>query len=369
MKRNRTRTYLEAAAALCGVAALAACAHLLPRPTTHYDFSHKLHAKKLEIACLKCHAGVEASVDVKRRHSPTQKVCAECHEQEVGGRNCGRCHTNPEVLARARSREGLPRPDTMSHLKFAHASHMSRVDNDCTVCHEAILASTKPRGGALPDMDVCMQCHQDMYDRLQCNQCHVDLGDPKYQPKLVRFVHRGNWLRNHHLQAEQQGYATCQQCHLESFCSDCHSAVDNKIKMSGKWPRRVDRQFIHRGDWIDRHPVRARLDSQACLACHRINTCNDCHRRSGLQVVKSGLSILGGHPIVRVAAGGHDTSPAALSKIRLNIVECAGCHESRQPICLNCHSDDTLAINPHPPGFDPQLSRTKRAVCRKCHRS
>lgn len=368
MISHRSRTLVQLTIALTAVAALAACVHLLAKPAAHYEFSHKLHAAELEQPCLKCHATIEGAIDLKVRNTPSQKVCQECHEQEIAGRDCGRCHQDTAALARAKRDEGVPRLDPMEHLDYSHADHLPRVNGDCLACHNQILTSTRFEEGLLPGMDTCMTCHEEMYDQLQCSQCHVDLGDPRYQPSISRFTHKGDWLANHHLHAEQRGYSTCQQCHLESFCSDCHSAVDNQVKLSTKWPRRVDRQFIHRGDYLSRHPIDARRDSQSCLGCHRINTCKDCHDKSGVRVVQSGLDVFGGHPIVSVTSGGHATDPASLSEIRRSIVECAGCHEGSSPTCLRCHAETTLRINPHPPGFESQFGRTERAVCRQCHR-
>jgi hypothetical protein len=351
---------------------LAACLHIFRQPPEHFHFSHKLHAVDNEIACLDCHDGIPAATNERTRDLPTFEVCQQCHEQQIAGKDCGTCHSDAETLANAKRKGATPQPVRYDHtLNFSHQAHLERVDNDCLVCHDRILKATRISNKQLPTMEPCMSCHQEDYDQLQCSKCHTDLSDPRYRPELARFSHRGDWLRNHQLHSEQQNLTACAQCHQETFCSDCHSGVDNQVKPSVKWPRRTDRHFIHRGDYVSRHPIDAQRDVQQCLACHRINTCTDCHARSGVRWVQGGPDPWGGnHPLVSVTGGFHDTSPAAIATIRRNIVECAGCHEGRRPVCINCHGDmgaGGLGINPHPPGFDSTFNPTNERVCRKCH--
>jgi len=336
---------------------------------SHFPFSHKLHVVENEIDCTTCHGDIPQAADMGQHHLPSQgEVCVQCHDGPIAGIDCASCHKDAATLAAAAKDPGVARIPAPQVAGFSHAAHVKRVDGDCATCHSAIKASTAPGDGHRPTMDVCMQCHQEDYDNLACGKCHADLSDPRFQPKLGRFSHQGDWLHRHGGQARTQGSATCAQCHAQTFCTDCHSATDNQVTAVTKWPRRTDRGLVHRGNYLQRHPIDARREGQTCLGCHRINSCRDCHERSGLRVVQSGISAIGGHPIVRVSAGGHDVSPRALSEIRANVVACAGCHESRAPVCLRCHSDATLRINPHPPGFKSSFGKTDRAVCKRCHR-
>jgi hypothetical protein len=351
---------------------LAACLHIFRQPPEHYNFSHKLHAVDNEIPCLDCHSGVEQSPNARTRDLPTMKVCQQCHEMEIAGKKCGVCHIDAEHLEEAIRKGTVPKLVRYEHpLNFSHQDHVPRVEENCLRCHERVLKATRIADAKMPTMAPCMTCHQEDYDRLHCGKCHSDLSDPRYGPELGRFAHRGDWLRNHQLQSEEQDPTACAQCHMENFCADCHSGVDNQVKQAIKWPRRTDRHFIHRGDYVSRHPIDAQRDVQQCLGCHRINTCTDCHARSGVRWVQGGPDPWGGnHPLVSVTGGFHDTSPAAIATIRRNIVECAGCHEGSRPVCINCHADagaGGLGINPHPPGFDSTFNRTNERVCRKCH--
>ena len=327
------------------VAGLSACLHLLRQPETHFHFSHKLHAKDNEIACLDCHGNIPQTTEVRSRHLPTMEVCTQCHEPEVAGTECSKCHAEGVALKQVKHQEPIERVVAHEHtITFSHANHLSRVDNDCLVCHERVLTATHTTDPQLPKMAVCMTCHQEDYDNLHCSKCHTDLSDPRYRPQLAHFAHKGDWLRNHQLHAEEQDVTACAQCHTQSFCADCHSGVDNKVKVSTKWPRREDRQLLHRGDYVSRHRIDAQRDVQQCLGCHRIKTCTDCHARSGVRWVQGGPSVWGAeggprnHPIVNVSGHIHDRDPASLTAIRRNIVMCAACHEGRRPVCLNCHN-------------------------------
>jgi len=354
------------------VGGLPSCLHLLRGPEKHFNFSHELHAKDNEIACLDCHGDIATSTDAESRHLPDMEVCSQCHEPEVAGTACGTCHQDASTLAMAKRDQPIQR--VVRHeipLTFSHANHLPRVDDDCLVCHERVLKATRPSDRKLPEMAPCMTCHQDDYDQLYCSKCHTDLSDPRYRPQLARFAHKGDWLRNHQLHSEQQDPTACAQCHMESFCADCHSGVDNKVKASTKWPRRQDRQFIHRGDYVTRHRIDAERDAQQCFGCHRLNTCTDCHGRSGVRWVQGGPNPFGdgGHPFGDTIKDFGHGGVANQSLIRRNIVLCASCHEGSHPVCLNCHSEggfkhgDTF----HPPGFTSSFNRNVQPVCRKCH--
>lgn len=361
------------AAAIVGAAA---CAHLLQKPAGHFTFSHQLHAKEMEVACAKCHADLPATTEVEQRHLPAFDVCLQCHEDgHVGEADCTACHASPATLKEAAATQAIPAPTPRdTHLNFSHKNHLGRVDGDCSVCHEAMLTSTEPGDGKTPTMATCMQCHQAQYDAFQCRQCHADLSEPRFQPQLARFRHQGDWLHNHKLQAQEANAAACAQCHMERFCSDCHSGVDNQVKASVKWPAEVGRELVHRGDYVTRHPEDVRRDPQPCLSCHRINTCTDCHERAGVRYIAGNANPFGvnNHPFGdEIATSGHGigSHPENRSIIRRNIVACAACHDSKAPVCTTCHASvGGAGINPHPPGFRSDFNRNRQPVCRTCHK-
>jgi len=369
------RTPVRLALAAVALVAAAACAHLFTRPAAHFTFSHQLHAKEMEVACAKCHADIAATTEVAERHLPAFDACRQCHEDgHVGEVDCTTCHASPEALQQAAATQAIPRlTPRETHLNYSHKDHLPRVQGDCLACHQEILTSTQPNDGKTPTMAACMQCHQEQYDQLQCRQCHADLSAERFQPQLGRFRHQGDWLHTHKLQAQQANGSACAQCHMERFCADCHSGVDNQVKVSVKYPAEVGREFIHRGDWVSRHPVDAERDPQPCLSCHRINSCTDCHERSGVRYVVGGRSPFGtSHPYgAEIATSGHGIAshPENRSIIRHNIVACASCHDGDTPVCTTCHASVSGAgINPHPPGFRSNFNPNRQPVCRTCHR-
>jgi len=369
------RTPLRLALVAVAIVTAAACAHLLTKPVSHFTFSHELHAKEMELACSQCHSDIPETTEVRERHIPTFQVCLQCHDDgHVGEVDCTPCHATPAKLKEAAATQSIPRLTPRDiRLNFSHKNHVGRVDGDCTVCHEQMLTSTRPGDGKTPKMETCMQCHQEQYDQLQCRQCHADLSDPRFQPKLARFRHQGDWLHNHKLQAQQDNGTACAQCHMERFCSDCHSGVDNQVKASVKWPADVGREFVHRGDYVTRHPEDVRRDPQPCLSCHRVNTCTDCHERSGVRFIAGGNNPFGSeHPFgAEIGTSGHGigSHPENRSIIRRNIVACAACHDSKAPVCTTCHASvGGAGINPHPPGFRSNFNKNRQPVCRTCHK-
>ncbi len=369
------RSLFRLSLAAAALVVAAACAHLLTKPVSHFTFSHKLHAEEMELKCSQCHADIPETTEVRERHLPTFQVCLQCHDDgHVGDVDCTTCHASAAKLKQAAATQAIPRLSPRDpQLHYSHKAHLPRVKGDCLACHEKILTSTRPGDGNLPEMATCMKCHQAEYDQLQCLQCHADLAEPRFQKQLARFRHQGDWLHTHKLQAQQDNARACAQCHMERFCADCHSGVDNQVKVAVKWPAEVGSEFVHRGDYVTRHPEDVRRDPQPCLSCHRVNTCTDCHERSGVRYLAGGPSPFGTeHPFgEEIGTSGHGIAehPANRAIIRRNIVACASCHDSKSPVCTTCHASvGGSGINPHPPGFRSKFNPNRQPVCRTCHR-
>lgn len=112
--------------------------------------------------------------------------------------------------------------------------------------------------------------------RPQCTECHE-----------ARSEHVAFELYNHNpvfvTQHREVAYSSsnlCSMCHRDSFCSDCH-ASKSELKPSLRDPTGVDRFYPHRGDYLSRHRIEARLDPVSCVRCHgnprAAQTCAPCH--------------------------------------------------------------------------------------------
>jgi hypothetical protein len=199
--------------------------------------------------------------------------------------------------------------------------------------------------------------------------CHVDLRG--YKPETA-FRHEGQWLETHGSLARPSA-ESCAQCHDQTFCVACHSSATAAARLENIFPERVDRGFIHRGDYVSRHMIESSANPASCRRCHGSGFCESCH---ALQNVAPSSPFAGG---VRVPES-HGVGWANLTAgdggrhkqaARRDIASCAGCHDQAgaDQTCLLCHRAGT-GRNPHPSKF---LSThdlgdvADNAMCRRCH--
>jgi hypothetical protein len=129
----------------------------------------------------------------------------------------------------------------------------------------------------------------------------------------------------------------------------------------------VTSDFIHRGDYVSRHPYDVERDPASCRKCHGTRFCDSCHEQ---QLMKPGIpNARNPHPPgwVRRGSGAFHGDAA-----RDNIVNCAGCHDQGAASnCVACHQVGGIGGNPHPRGFLRKHDAgdiREQAMCRACHR-
>jgi len=106
-----------------------------------------------------------------------------------------------------------------------------------------------------------------------CSDCHTDWR------ATLDHRHRPDYIKKHQFYASQQRH-TCEVCHEESFCADCH-ANREEIKPSDKYKDAPERALPHRGDYLTQHKIDGRINPASCFPCHgRQNNerCKVCHR-------------------------------------------------------------------------------------------
>ena len=104
-----------------------------------------------------------------------------------------------------------------------------------------------------------------------CSDCHTD--------GRTSLDHRQDWNSRHKFQAAQQ-QRTCELCHAQSFCADCH-ANKEELKPSDKYKDAPQRTMPHRGDYLNQHKIDGKVNPASCMKCHgRQNNerCRSCHR-------------------------------------------------------------------------------------------
>ncbi len=348
---------------ILGATLTAACATLATRLRPDLaDYIKVPHSKHVEagVSCDTCHEKILTATALGSSLYPTMETCGQCHD--VGDdKTCGMCHALPD------SPEGRTRADR--HLNFPHQKHLANPDikGDCGRCHTELPDPSRPPPTQSPvvgpAMAVCTGCHnhsQD-FDEGRCSKCHQDLTRFALKP-LTEFSHQGDWLKQHSLSARTT--VVCAQCHEQTFCADCHGKTE-AARAEIKFPERVDRLFVHRGDFISRHTIEAKADDARCLRCHGVTFCQSCHANQGL--TPQGSSTVNPHP-----PGWAFPGPASHAvDARHDIVRCAACHDQgAASICTKCHQVGGVGGNPHPNswlGHHRHDEINHNSMCLACH--
>ena len=319
-------------------------------------FAHGPHLRAGQ-SCLACHARVVApeanATGARRRGLPTEAECLACHTRPAE-RACAYCHNEPRGPRTYAPHERA--------LVFDHGPHVARERGGCVSCHAVGADASTVRGfePAIPTMDTCAnRCHGDDMRALRCDRCHRSLA--RYSVDELSLVRHGPGFARRHGAEARAAASLCAQCHDPDHCARCHAPTAG-APLADLEPMAVARDFVHRGDFQARHAEEARLSQGSCNRCHGVDTCNECHRTSG---IGGSVGPRATHPV-----GWLDPlSPRSHARAaRRDLLACASCHEADAVrTCAPCHRAGGGAGNPHPPGFAAGLDRSQHAVCLASH--
>ena len=316
-------------------------------------FPHRAHLELKECGaagqpecptCLTCHEGIRQVQPSPRPASP----CARCHAP-----------TTPPFEAASASAEtiGLGRA-----IRFSHSQHLtlSAIGGQCVTCHSGV-ATDGVAGHRFPSKPACMPCHNDELYGDKCSMCHGSADLSRMIPSSF-LRHDEAFARNHGLSATQHA-KVCSQCHAQAYCTGCHD-TSQTLAIEVRRPDAIERNFVHRADYVTRHAIEANADSARCLRCHEVQTCNSCHVQRGVSANRIGST--NPHPIGWL---GPDTGSATFhgKAARRDIVACAACHDQGPATnCIQCHKVGGTGGKPHPSGWSSSRSQGS-AMCRYCH--
>ena len=293
--------------------------------------------------CATCHGGIRVA---ETNAMPRDEDCARCHRENT-----------PLVLSRIQSLSQKRTP-----IVFDHGQHLELDDisGQCVPCHKGV-AWDGTYGDVFPDMASCTTCHTGTLERGECAQCHRAQDMMKLVPETF-LRHDLTFLRDHGMAAARH-QNVCSQCHAERDCAACHDTIQT-LGVAARFPTAIERDLIHRADFMTRHAIEARSQPAQCMRCHQVDECNSCHVSRG--VSGSRFDALNPHPIGWVgpdASGPNHHGRAA----RRDILSCATCHD-RGPAtnCIRCHSVGGPGGNPHPSGWRSTRSPSDQ-MCRYCH--
>jgi len=345
-------------AAIALVFGLMACSVITEKGVDTIVFSHHLHTEQ-GVGCSDCHSGIEQSTQTTGEAIPRKTGCSDCHDVEEKG-GCALCHRNP-------AKPGPEQRVRETYLVFSHLVHAD-TGSECEDCHRGAAHWPDFAGGRDPSKmghGDCSSCHKQELDNANCKKCHENLDVNAYKAREI-YAHEPGFFKTHGVQAGANA-AGCARCHDQSYCADCHDG-NAPLRPSIRFPERVDRTFIHRGDWMSRHSLETRIGDPGCAKCHGSAFCSSCHETNGVGGALGQLNPHRNQPNWMAGSGPGSHGQGA----RRRIGECAACHDQGAASnCVECHSQrGTHSFNPHPPGWNPPVPRGERTthkMCRICH--
>jgi len=262
-------------------------------PPARITFSHELHLAQ-GVPCLECHSGVVAAGLATREHLPAMSTCLRCHDGGKAPSECSTCHLQGEggllltgTAAGGRfAPRGRFRPDNHQNPLW-HRSHSAAArlaPESCSACHSASVCldchdGKKPPQGLHPADWVmthgleagrrtldCRACHD---PTSFCQECHSQAavtpgrfpglaGDPSGQLSFHPVGWRGELGEiagpEHHSHTARRSLETCNTCHEQSSCLECHSFINPHPRSWGDSPE----------GWRF-----GQGEGRVCLQCHR----------------------------------------------------------------------------------------------------
>jgi len=177
-------------------------------PTQPIQFSHKLHAGKLEIDCNYCHTGVRKA---KHANIPSGSICMNCHSVVNNG-NAGLQYLYDAMgfdfekktydLSKQRPIEWVRVHNLPDHVYFNHAQHVKVGGVECEECHGPVKDSMETAWQySTLTMGWCVDCHR---------KKALNTDNNAYYDKLVKLHEKkgeGDFT------VEKNGGLECARCH------------------------------------------------------------------------------------------------------------------------------------------------------------
>lgn len=189
----------------------------------------------------------------------------------------------------------------------------------------------------------------------ECNTCHKSSG--------VAPNHDTDWVRSHRL-AATRGAARCAECHVQSWCLDCHKGGGADAKLTAQTYKGNYIPKSHRSDFLSIHPIKAKESPQTCIRCHEASFCSDCHARFPRGSLRIKSHLMSGNTQSFIFTSEH------AGEARRNLQSCQACHPEGD-VCIRCHGTSARGgsgINPHPKRFKGgNIQDRSSRSCSKCH--
>src|SRR5664280_1896447 len=150
-------------------------------------------------------------------------TCSSCHgrmrETDINSppwvRNCNSCHTNGIELMNRSRKFARAKSERMERILFPHDRHLiqKKIHGQCIICHGGVV-DPKATSVRSPPMSVCLNCHQQDFERGYCTPCHIREELSRLVPQTF-LRHDAAWLDRHGIAAARQSQL-CGTCHRQT---------------------------------------------------------------------------------------------------------------------------------------------------------
>ena len=337
-------------------------------------FSHELHIDGMGVECMACHEDITKSKRSSDYVIPSHTECFVCHDGDTARDDCTVCHYDEINI--------FPSPIVERDFKFNHELHIGMENIECTTCHAGLESTDYATSENMPEMALCITCHNDSVAPQECQFCHL-------QPQTLRpESHIPDWIHRHD-DAMRSTSEDCTICHQFNYCQECHDGavltspgkglISNNLPVgSQNWNlNNMVFQRNHSLNFVFTHPLEARNNPQRCQICHDTESfCNTCHaspdHTAEIKPDWHGGADWGAMALAVGSGGGRHGKMA-----RQDPSLCASCHDANgeDPVCLLCHMDRNPGRNNDARFHSFNIMRTVRGpwhddpgnTCFTCH--
>ena len=265
-------------------------------------FAHKKHLD-VKVKCVRCHGEVEKSALASDNLMPKEANCMRCHKLKKPKPKCPDCHADVE--------RAIHLTALNLHLKFSHLKHAEE-KVECLECHSEIRNSARTKDNTLPQMSLCRKCHAISADN--CDYCHIIWEDQQLtsiqgsrkSPPAPPLQKGGSLWRNLHKRLSYGGDAPCTRCHKSDFRPDSHGT-----------------------NYLTLHGEDAKFNLNTCNVCHGQSDCRECHSQNVVKMAEV-------HPDETIWTYDFRSPKHHAFASRRNMLSCASCHTEED--CITCHS-------------------------------
>ena len=229
----------------------------------------------LGVDCMQCHGDVAESRLSSDTVIPGHIECLECHDGDFARDDCTVCHYDEETI------QVSPSPEY--EYLFNHELHVGLDEVDCSLCHAGIEEADYASAEHMPEMESCVQCHNNTQAPQNCEFCHTQLAT------LRPVSNTPVWI-NRHDEAVRSTSEDCSVCHQPEYCQECHDGASlvkstqgtiSNVPPDARQNWNIGNNILQRNhslNFLYTHPVEARNNPQRCQQCHDSEIfCNTCH--------------------------------------------------------------------------------------------